>query len=67
MKIKEDIKKLKNMDASKLQAELLDAEKKFATTSLKVKAGKEQNYSLISKYRKEVARIKTLINEKISE
>jgi ribosomal protein L29 len=63
MKLTEEIKKLKSLDAAKLEKELFDAEKKYAEASLKVKAGKLKDYSSVAKLRKQVARIKTFINE----
>lgn len=65
MKYTQDLKNLKDMTAEKLQAELDEAKKKLLSDSLKVQAGKLDNYSLISKHKKRVARIATIINEKL--
>lgn len=65
MKYSEDLKNLKSMTVEKLNTELEEAEKRLLSDSLKVQAGKLDNYSLVSKNRKRVARISTIINEKM--
>jgi ribosomal protein L29 len=65
MKITEEIKNLRSLDIEKLEKELYETEKKLLEENLKVKAGKLDNYSLISKSKKKVARISTIINEKM--
>lgn len=53
------------MTMQQLTTELAEAKKRSLTDSLKVQASKLDNYSLISKNRKRVARIATIINEKM--
>lgn len=65
MKNTEEMKNLRSMDAEHLQKELLDTKKKLLNDHLKVQADKLDNYSLIAKNRRKVARISTIINEKI--
>ena len=65
MKTIEEMKDLRSMDVKKLETELKDNQKKLMQNSLKVAAGKLENFSLIKKSRKNIARIKTLINEKM--
>jgi len=65
MKTTEELKNLRTLDLDKLEKELNDAKKKLLEENLRVKAGKLDNNSLISKSRKKVARISTIINEKI--
>ena len=64
MKIKEELKKLKSMELPKLEVELKETQRKFIDYSLKTQAGKMENYSLINKTRKMIARIKSIISEK---
>ena len=64
MKKVETIKKYQAMNEKDLKAELKSARKEQTLVSLKVGAGKEDNFSQISKLRKNIARIKTLIAEK---
>lgn len=65
MKITEEIKNLRSLDVEKLEKELHETKKKLLEENLKVKAGKLDNYSLISKSKKKAARISTIINEKM--
>jgi ribosomal protein L29 len=65
MKNTEELKNLRTLDTDKLQKELLDAKKTHVNENLRVKAGKLDNYSLISKSKKKIARISTIINEKL--
>jgi ribosomal protein L29 len=67
MKIKEELKNLRGLDADKLAKELSETRKKVYEDTLKVKAGKLDNFSLVSKNRKLAARISTLINEKMDK
>lgn len=64
MKNQEQIKSYREQNAEKLGAELLDLQKKLANASLKVSAGKLDDYSSISKIKKNIARVKSIINEK---
>lgn len=65
MKQTEETKKIKDMTEVQLKAELVSAKKKLAVDILKVKVGKLDNYSLVKKNKKYVARIATIINEKV--
>lgn len=65
MKNTEELKNLRALEMDKLDKELLEAKKKLLNENLKVKAGKLDNYSLIAKSKKRVARISTIINEKL--
>jgi ribosomal protein L29 len=65
MKNIEELKSLRSLDMPKLEKELNDSKRKLLEENLKVKVGKLDNYSLISKSRKRVARISTIINEKM--
>jgi|GEM_PF-1203988 len=67
MKKVEEIKKYRSMDNKALEAELTSLEKELNLNVLKVKADKAKNYSLISKTKKNIARIKTIISEKDAE
>ena len=64
MKRVEALKKLRGMEDKELVRELVDTKNNFIKTSLKVKAGKEKNYSQVSKLKKEIARIQSVIMEK---
>ena len=65
MKYTEELKTLKNLTVEQLGKELAEAQKKALTDSLRVQAGKLDNYSLVSKNKKKIARISTIINEKL--
>ncbi|MEI6498660.1 MAG: 50S ribosomal protein L29 [bacterium] len=65
MKIKEEIKDLNSMDIKKLSIELKENQKKLMHNSLKSAAGKLENYSVIKKSRRHIARIITVIKEKM--
>lgn len=67
MKKTEDIKKYRQMSKDALAKELAEHEKKLVQASLRVKAGKLDNYSEVSRNRKTIARINTLICEKNME
>ena len=64
MKSTEEIKKYLSMDTLKLESELKDLQKKHIEYSLKVKAGKLDNFSLVRKTRKEIARLQSIISGK---
>ncbi|MFA5926841.1 MAG: 50S ribosomal protein L29 [Patescibacteria group bacterium] len=67
MKKVEELKKLRLMKHAELEKELSDTSKKASLERLAVAAGKNQNYSSLSKLRKTAARINTLIAEKSGE
>lgn len=64
MKSTEEIKKYREMKADQLQALILDMEKESMHDTLKIKAGKMNNFSVTSKVRKNIARINTILSEK---
>ena len=64
MKQLELLKKYRAMKDKELVAELIGLKNNCVKTSLKVGAGKEKNYSLVSKLKKDIARIQTVILEK---
>jgi len=64
MKAKEELNNLRSLDIKKLDTELNDAERKLIESSLKVKAGKMDNYSIIDKTKKRIARINSIKFEK---
>jgi len=64
MKNTESLKKYRAMRIEDLKKELKAVQKEHALCSLKVGAGKEDNFSQISKLSKNIARIKTLLMEK---
>ncbi len=63
MKSTEEIKKYREMKVDQLQALVLDMEKEMMHDTLKIKAGKMNNFSQIQKIRKNIARINTIISE----
>jgi ribosomal protein L29 len=65
MKTTEETKKIKEMTDIQLKSELAATRKKLAGDILRVKAGKLDNYSLIKKNKRFVARITTILNEKV--
>ena len=67
MKHTEEIKKYRGLDDAGLQKELFELEKKLTGTTLKVRAGKYDDYSLIPKLRKNIARVNSIIFEKSLE
>jgi len=67
MKKIEELKKMREMNLEHLEKELVQSEKEFTGTKLRVTAGKMANYSQIDKIRKNIARLKTIINEKFAE
>lgn len=66
MKQIEETKKIRAMKLDDLEKEVKKAEREYALTNLKVKAGKQSDFSAVSKLRKNVARMKTIIIEKQS-
>lgn len=66
MKKTEEIKKLRSLDKKALKAELLKQKNEHVLVSLKVGAGKEDNFSQIKKLRKNIARINTILSEQMS-
>lgn len=67
MKTIEENKKLREMKDAELQKELEEMTRKSALLSLSVKAGKAKDFSAVSKIKKTVARINTIIREKQAE
>ena len=65
MKNNEEITRLKNLDLTKLETELSSMQKKACELILKIKAGKEDNFSEVKKAKKNIARVLTVINEKV--
>ena len=61
MKKLEDLKKL---DASKLMEELNESRKSLFKIKFEVKSGQAKNSHMIKNYKKQIARIKTLMKEK---
>lgn len=64
MKKVEEIKKYREMKVDQLQALVLDMQKVSMHDTLKIKAGKMNNFSVTSKVRKNIARINTILTEK---
>lgn len=64
MKKTENLKKYRAMKIEDLEKELKAIRRENLHYSLKVGAGKEDNFSQISTLRKNIARIKTLLMEK---
>lgn len=62
MKNTENLKKYQAMNSKDLLSELKHVKKEQTLISLKVGAGKENNFSQISKLRKNIARINTLLS-----
>jgi ribosomal protein L29 len=67
MKKVEEIKKYQEMSLENLKSTLKDLKKELVSNSLKVQAEKLTNYSVISKTKKSIARINTLISAKSAE
>ena len=55
---------LKKLDSKKLNEELTENRKALFKVKFEVKSGQSKNSHLISNYKKQIARIKTLLNEK---
>lgn len=64
MKITEELKKYRSMKDADLQAELKKISKELTLLSLKVRAGKEDSMANIKKFRKNIARINTILIER---
>lgn len=64
MKLKEQIKKYKELNDADLLKELKNAKKELALLSLKAKVGKLADISSVKKMKKNVARINTIMSEK---
>jgi ribosomal protein L29 len=67
MKKTEEMKKFREMSLEHLGKELETLERELMNSNLKVAAGKLGNFSTIEKQKKNIARIKTIINEKSEE
>lgn len=64
MKIKEQMKKYREMKDAELAIELKKIKKELTLSSLKVKVGKLTNISQVKKIKKNIARINSVISEK---
>lgn len=64
MKSTEELKKYRNMEEKDLIAEVKKVRKDLFLTSLKVKAGKADDSANITKLKKNIARINSVILEK---
>ncbi len=64
MKKTETLKKYRAMKENELRAEYKSLRKEELLVALKVGAGKADDYSQISKLRKNIAQVKTLIRQK---
>jgi ribosomal protein L29 len=64
MKKLDELKKYRAMSGKEISAELVNLEKSLTIESLKVAAGKAEDYSKLSVMRKTLARAKTILNEK---
>ena len=67
MKSKETMKKYEGMKKTELVSELKHLRTDYTLLSLKVRAGKEDNISQVNKIRKDIARLKTVINSQVLE
>lgn len=56
------LEELKKLDATKLNEELKEAQKELAKTNFEIKNGQSKNSHAIRSDRKQIARIKTIIN-----
>lgn len=65
MKIKEQMKKYREMKDSELAMELKNMRKELALISLKVKVGKLTNISEVKKVKRNIARINSVVLEKL--
>lgn len=63
MKIKEELKKYREMKLVDLEKELVSVSNQAQMAVLQVKAGKGTDVAMIGKLRHSIARIKTIINE----
>ncbi len=64
MKVKEQMKKYREMKDSDLAAELKNIKKELTLASLKVKVGKQSDISQVKKIKKNIARINSIVTEK---
>lgn len=64
MKNTETVKRFRAMKETELVKEMKNLQKDYILTSLKVKAGKQDNFSAVTKLKKDIARVKTLLTEK---
>jgi len=67
MKTAEKMKKIRSLDPKKLEAELQKEMLELDSLRLAVAAKKEDNTSAISKKRKRIAKIQTVINNPVGE
>lgn len=67
MKITESLKNIRAMKEDALKKELRTKRSEFELSMLKVKAGKETNNAIVKKLKHEIARINTIIREKVGE
>lgn len=56
------LEELKKLDAKKLAEELIEIQKEFIKVTFEVKNGQSKNSHMIRTSRKQIARIRTLIN-----
>jgi len=64
VKIKEQMKKYREMKDAELATELKNIQKELTLSSLKVKVGKLTDISQVKKMKRNVARINSIISEK---
>jgi ribosomal protein L29 len=64
MKNTETVKKFRAMKEADLLKEIKSLQKDYTLASLKVKAGKQDNFSAVDKLKKDIARARTLLTEK---
>jgi len=64
MKRLETLKKYRDMTETEMIAEVKSAKNVYTKAALSVQAGKEDNHSSVSKQRKDIARLSTIISEK---
>lgn len=67
MKTNELMKKINAYKLPELQKEISAAKKDLALKYLDVRAGKSDNYTLVSAKKREIARMLTVLNEKQGE
>lgn len=60
------LEELKKLDQKKLVEELQSLEKEYFTVNFEVKTGQAKNIHDVKKYRRQIARIKTIMGEKIN-
>lgn len=61
---KNTLQDMRSKDAVALQKDVVEATKKLSTLRAELAVGKLTNHQAIAKVRKEIARMKTLLNEK---